>query len=362
MILLLVIVLALPVCVSAKNKIKGTRIKTIYQDINGERQIIGCNHKKCAIHKNKRYGSKPCATGSDLLQIQIEQGNNNYKSLKALKYGSLQGGGIDGDCLYLLFSKKPENKGKNKTAIVEINIKQKKVVNVEETYGITDIKFKQLGHANDFAKGKNYYHVPWYQTNGKQTYSNRAGYIDTDLGKDAKSRVVKKNKKGKKSAIFGAAKYSNGLAFGFRETNNGKNLNRYVAKYIFKNGKYKYNKKMFSIKKNNKFPITQCMEYSKHKKKFYLVRYNQNGKGDNNCIEIINKKGSVRKKIIIKDPNNIKVSKSIGEKIKSYKMNTKSMQWEVECICHYTGNEFFYTQYRPKKGQKQAYLYYAKIK
>ena len=360
MVLLLVIVLMLPVCVSAKNKkITGTRIKTIYQDIGGKRQIVGCNHKKCAIHKSKRYGSKTCATGSDLLQIRVKKGKN-YKSLKSLKYGSLQGGGIDGDSLFILFSKKPNNKGKNKTAIVEIDIEEKKVVDVVETHGITDIKFVQLGHANDFAKGKKYYHVPWYQTNGKQTYSNRAGYIGTNLDKDATSKVVKKNKKGRKSAIFGAAKISDCLAFGFRETKNGKNKKRYVAKYVFKNEKYKYKKKLFSINKNSKYPITQCMEYSKHSKMFYLIRYNKKGKGDNNCIEVINKKGKVKKKIIIKDPNNIRVSKSGGKK--SYKINTKSMKWEVECICHHTGNEFFYTQYRPKRGKKQAYLYYATIK
>lgn len=158
-----------------------------------------------------------------------------------------------------MFSKKPKNKGKNKTAIVEIDISEAKVIHVEEISGVGNIKFKQLGHANDLTASGKYFHVPWYQTDGKSTQSNRIGYINKKMSEDAKSKAINRFDRNKKqSSLFGAARKNKYLALGVKVSKN----NRFLSSFSFKKRKYKFKKKLFKIKNNKQFPTVQCMEYA----------------------------------------------------------------------------------------------------
>ncbi len=102
------------------------------------------------------------------------------------------------------------------------------------------------------------------------------------------------------------------------------------------------------------------MEY--YKKNYYIVRFNKKkGEKDNNCIEKIGSNGKVNDRFIIKDPSSITVQDKLDPS-KCYKVKTKKLKWEIECLCHSHNSQFYYTQYRPKKGDKHAFLYYADIK
>lgn len=354
--------------VNAKVK-KGTRVKVIKQNIGKKEQIIGCSQVDCIIHKNKRYGEKCCASGSDLFNIQVKTKKNGkikYKSLYEMEFISMQGGCIKGNSLYLAFSDvgKSSSKKKDLTAIVRINLKENKVKKVTLIRGAVEKNIDGLGHANDLTYQNGKFHAAWYQTKGTgKKYSNKIGYINKQItGKGIGTKFSTKMGKTIISA-FGIAAYSKNLvALGIRYE--GKKMYRYLSTYTIKKKKYKKKKKLFSLTKNKSFSAPQCMDYDK--KFFYIVRFNtESGKKNNNCVEIYSKNGKRKKIYTISDPK-IKVTMTDLKnplKTKILKLNMNEEKWEIETFSHYKGNTFYYTQFKPrKKGNKQAYLYKINLK
>lgn len=369
---------------SVNASVSGTRIKYFKQKINGKWQTIGCNLSDCSVHNHEKHEYGKCITGSDLFQIRVKDGND-YFSIYDYGFTSMQGGCIKGKNMYIMFSKKETL---NRTLIVKINIKSKKVLEVKKVFGSGDVEFDSLGHSNDMTYKSSYFHVPWYQTNGKKEYSNRVGYIKKSLSENGKSKKVGKQKKLERNSPFGISKKGKYLAIAFRNAkyknqkklkkNDTKDIDRIIKLCSFKKGKYTIKKKStIKIPGHKTFGAIQCMDY--YKNKYFLIRFNdKGGKKNNNCVQMLNKKGKALKTIVIKDPGKIKkyvlkpgnelekdASIADIEKHSDKKtMSTKSMKWEIENISHYKGNTFFYTQYKPSKkpNGKQAYLYYAKFK
>lgn len=352
--------------INAKTK-SGIRIKIIKQDIGKKEQIIGCSQNDCIIHKDKKYKEIGCATGSDLLNIQVKltkNGKTKYKSLYDCKFRSMQGGCIKGSKLFLAFSDKGKSSPKRKdlTAIVKIDLKKNKVKKVTLVRGAAEKNIDGLGHANDLTFHDSKLHAAWYMTKGTgKKYSNKVGYIDEQIsGKGTGLPFINENVQ--KSA-FGIAAYSKKyLALGIRYSS--KKMLRYISTYILQKDKYKKNKKLFTLVKNRKYSAPQCMEY--YNKCFYVVRFNKaGGKKSNNCIELYNTKGKRKKMYIIKDPKIKIATKNFTnpQKPKIETSNLSQKRWEIESFSHYKGSTFYYTQFKPdKRGNKQAYLYKINLK
>lgn len=353
-------------CINAKSK-SGIRIKVIKQEIDKKEQIIGCSQNKCIIHKDKKYKEIGCATGSDLLNIQVKltkNGKTKYKSLYDCKFRSMQGGCIKGSNLFLAFSDKGKSSKHKKdlTAIVKINLKENKVKKVVLVKGAAEKNIDGLGHANDLTYKNGKLHAAWYMTKGTgKKYSNKIGYINEKItGKGIGLPFAEKKEK---KAAFGIATYSKKfLVFGIRKE--GKKKTRYISTYKLEKKEYKKKKKLFTLAKNKKFLAPQCMEY--YKNFFYVVRFNTTkGRKNNNCVEKYNKKGKCIKTYTIKDPK-IEITKQNLKSPQQTKLNTSNLihqQWEVETFSHYKGNTFYYTQFKPNQtGNKQAYLYKINLK
>lgn len=194
--------------VEAKTKeVTGTRIINLKQKINGKEYYVGCAIDECDIHKGDiKYSEKPCSSGSDLQNIYVRKENKNkeieWKTLRELKFTSMQGGCINPkkNVLLLAFVDKGKNKKGDLTALVEIDIKKNEVARVNIVKGASELNIDTLGHSNDFTYLNKRYYGAWYQENGKEDYSNRVGTIKDGLKGKGKVGELH-NEKG--AAVFG---------------------------------------------------------------------------------------------------------------------------------------------------------------
>lgn len=352
--------------------LKGTQIKVIKQNIevigeNNKKQskeyIVGCRHKECNIHKNSQFSEKSCKYGSDLFNIQIKEysasgkleddkGFYEYKSIYDCGFRTMQGATINDNVMYIAFTDKgaKTKEKKDLTVIIGINLKEGNVVCA---YKGTETKnIYGLGHANDlFVKGT-MIHSAWYLSHegkNEKNYEYRMGYMDLNYMESQSGdniQTKKKYKEGKKY-VFGTSSYEkNRIALGVKNRG-GKDQ---IVTYKFTGSSYENEQILFDIQKNTDYKTLQCMEFYK---KFYIVRFYEKPKGNNNCVEIYNKKGKKVKCVVIKDPvyNEGKNDEAINYK------------WEVESLCHYKGDCFYYVNYKPStKKNKKAYLYKVNIK
>lgn len=374
--------------VEAKTKeVTGTRIINLKQKINGKEYYVGCAIDECDIHKGDiKYSEKPCSSGSDLQNIYVRKENKNkeieWKTLRELKFTSMQGGCINPkkNVLLLAFVDKGKNKKGDLTALVEIDIKKNEVARVNIVKGASELNIDTLGHSNDFTYLNKRYYGAWYQENGKEDYSNRVGTIKDGLKGKGKVGELH-NEKG--AAVFGISvfdKKKEMFAMGIRKKVEGK-LERSIATYKLKEGrkenKYLKQDKLITLKKNNDYNVPQCMEI--HNKKIYLIKYFNKGKNTgkkiekkvkykNNIVEVYDFKGKLKKEYIIKNPVKTYYSKmyTTNNKIEYVKEDEslKQYKWEIESLIHYKKNTFYYTMYKPsgKKIGKQAYLYKVNLK
>lgn len=352
--------------------LKGTQIKVIKQNIevigeNNKKQskeyIVGCRHKECNIHKNSQFSEKSCKYGSDLFNIQIKEysasgkleddkGFYEYRSIYDCGFRTMQGATINDNVMYIAFTDKgaKTKEKKDLTVIIGINLKEGNVVCA---YKGTETKnIYGLGHANDlFVKGT-MIHSAWYLSHegkNEKNYEYRMGYMDLNYMESQSGdniQTKKKYKEGKKY-VFGTSSYEkNRIALGVKNRG-GKDQ---IVTYKFTGSSYENEQILFDIQKNTDYKTLQCMEFYK---KFYIVRFYEEPKGNNNCVEVYNKKGKKVKCVVIKDPvyNEGKNDKAINYK------------WEVESLCHYKGDCFYYVNYKPStKKNKKAYLYKVNIK
>ncbi|WP_302630095.1 hypothetical protein [uncultured Eubacterium sp.] len=352
--------------------LKETQITTIKQNIevigeNNSQQfkeyIVGCRHRECKIHEKNKISDEGCKYGSDLFNIQIKEysasgkfednkGFYEYKSIYDCGFKTIQGATISNNIIYIAFTDKgtKTKEKKDLTVIVGINLEKNNVVCA---YKGTETKnIYGLGHANDlFVKGT-IIHSAWYLSHEgkkKKNYDYRMGYMDLNYmesqsGENIQTR--KKYKEGKKY-VFGTSCYEkNRIALGVKNKG-GKDQ---IVTYKFTGSSYENEQILFNIQKNTDYKTLQCMEFYK---KFYIVRFYEKPKGNNNCVEIYNKKGKRIKCIVIRDPiyNEGKKEAAID------------YRWEVESLCHYKGDWFYYVNYKPStKKNKKAYLYKVKIK
>ncbi len=413
--------------VNAKTKVvTPKRIRRIYQNVeykyedkNGntvrrtENEPISCGIETCNQHSSEHIveGIKKgihakeyvkCNSGSNLYMIKIplntirnKKVEKEYKTLKELKFYSMQGSCCKGNDIYIAFSDKGRsgkvNDIKKSTGIEELNLtaivklklegKDYKVAQVAVIKGFEnmDDSINYMGHANDMTYCNKKLQTTWYEVKGKKGKKRfTLGYIDisdtvkgmaTNIGNDADS---------KKKSVFGVAKYKNRdneLAVGIREK--GKNVKRYVDVYkcVKKDNtgiKYRYvrKKRLFDIKASKinkqKYSITQCMESSGNY--IFVNQFYEKNKGNNNCIQIY-KNNKHKKNIVIRDP---------GIRMPGQEKETSlsNKRWEMEGFGKIKGDTYYCLMAMPltdkKDGinndkkvtlkTKQAYLCTMKIK
>ena len=309
----------------------------------------------------------------------LDDTNNpyNYKTVKEMKFQTLQGSCIYGDYMYIAFTDKGR---KNKheaerdlTVLAIVDLKNKLVEGVEKFYGLDTLNLYGLGHSNDLVSSENLINSAWYlhhNKKGKREKDNRIGI----LNKSSKysyggNNIVDTGLKGL-IYIFGISNYENGKTIlgTVIETEkkvkykNSKNTSKNkkskkgkktkiitvkkfkIMSYTFKETSYEKGKKEFNLSDSvkigkAKYKNPQCMDYKSGK--FYIVRFNKKSKQDNNIVDIYKKKRH-HKTVVIKDPK-----------------GWKKYKWEVECFKYYNDyKSFYYTQYQPEK--KKAFLYKCK--
>lgn len=355
--------------VEAKKKNKKSKVTTISSD---KPIVLKQTIPVSAAQKNKNSNAKPQVLKiKDLFNIRAKEytengqysddtGNPyNYKTIKDMKFKTLQGSCINGDYMYVAFTDKGRKNmheaNRDLTILAKINLKNKKVENVEKFYGLDTLNLYGLGHSNDLTPASKLINSAWYLHHNmkeKKKYDNRIGILNKEnrysYGGD---NIVDTGLKGL-IYIFGISNYKNKrMALGtvIAQKKKGKKKKATTVKkykmmsYEFKNTSYEKGKKEFNLSNvakigKTKYKSPQCMEY--HGGKFYIIRFNTKSKQDNNVIDIYKNKKH-HKTILIKDPKGWKKDK-----------------WEVECFKYYSDDKsFYYTHYHPYKGKKIAYLY-----
>lgn len=399
---IMILVMAVSVAPVSKQNVEAKKSKSKKKEL----KVISISSTKPIVLKQTipptaaQKAKKPSAKGKtikikDLFDIRAKEytkdgkyfddTNNpyNYKTVKAMKFKTLQGSCIYGDCMYVAFTDKGR---KNKheaerdlTILAAIDLKKKVVKGVEKFYGLDTLNLYGLGHSNDLESSKDLIKSAWYlhhNKKGKEKYDNRIGFLNKSKKYSyGGNNIVDTGLKGRKF-IFGISEFKDKknnkrTALG-TVLKRGNTKKMYLMSYDFKDTGYEVGKKEFEIEKkckikDIKYNVPQCLDYVN--KKIYIVKFNrvkkltkkekknpklvkkykkqvkENEKAHNNVVEVYSKKKR-SKVILIEDP---KIKK------KSY----KKYHWEVECFKYYKGtSSFYYTQYQPEK--KKTFLFKCK--